>query len=267
MSRHNSFGQYIPRNSLFHKADPRTKILYTIAFMVLVLLCNTFIEYAVATLFLVVSVILTKLKVKTIIQSIKPILFLLVFTIVFNLLFFNGKEVLCKIWVITIYKESIIFSVKMIIRVCLLVISASLLSFTTSAVSITDGIESLLKPLGKIGFPAHEFAMMMSIALRFIPTFADETEIIIKAQKSRGANFESKNIFKAMTSYIPVLVPLFVGAFKSAEDMATAMEARCYRGGEGRTKYKILRFGKPDAFILIFTLAFILTIILLKVFL
>lgn len=266
MSRHNSFGQFIPGKSLMHKADPRTKILFTIAVMVLVLMCKTYIEYAIAGIFVVLFVILSKISIKTVLTSIKPVLFLLIFTIVFNILFYNGETVLYKIWRITIYRESIDFSLKMIMRVCFLVISASILTFTTSPVAITDGIEALLKPLAKIGFPAHEFAMMMSIALRFIPTFADETEIIIKAQKSRGADFESRNLFKAIKSYVPVLIPLFVGAFKSADDMATAMEARCYRGGEGRTKYKLLKFGNADLIVLILTFAFALLLITFKFF-
>lgn len=261
-----TLGQFVPANSIFHSADPRTKILWTIAMMVLILLCNTLVQYVVCILFVAVSVIVSKISIKTVLGSLKPVFFLLAFTIIFNLLFYHGETVLFSLGKLNVYYESVIFSVKMIIRVCLLVISAALLTFTTSPVSITDGIEALLKPLAKIGFPAHEFAMMMSIALRFIPTFADETDKIIKAQASRGADFESRNVIKAAKSYIPVLVPLFIGAFRSAEDMAVAMEARSYRGGDGRTKYRILKFSSADLVILIATAVFTAAVALLKVF-
>ncbi len=261
-----SIGQYIPGKSVLHRADPRTKILWTIIMMCLILTCQTFIQYGLVIILTLAAVICSHIRPKMLLKSLKAILFLLLFTLVFNLLFYKGTDVVYSFWKITIYREALIFSAKMILRVTMLVVSASLLTFTTSSVSITDGLESLMKPLAKIKFPVHEFAMMMSIALRFIPTFADEPDRIIKAQSSRGAEFDSKNIFKVIKSYVPVLVPLFIGAFKSAEDMATAMEARCYSGGEGRTKYKVLRYSRIDLIIAIITLLFIIALVLLKIF-
>ena len=242
-----SIGQYIPGKSVLHRADPRTKILWTIIMMCLILTCQTFIQYGLVIILTLAAVICSHIRPKMLLKSLKAILFLLLFTLVFNLLFYKGTDAVYSFWKITIYREALIFSAKMILRVTMLVVSASLLTFTTSSVSITDGLESLMKPLAKIKFPVHEFAMMMSIALRFIPTFADETDRIIKAQSSRGAEFDSKNIFKVIKSYVPVLVPLFISAFRRASDLAMAMEARCYHGGEGRTRMKPLTYKKCDA--------------------
>lgn len=259
-----SLGRFIPGNSLFHKADPRTKIIWTIVMLVLILLCKTLLQYVLAAVFVILAASLSRIKIKFFLDSMKPILFLLIFTVSFNLLLYKGDTELVKIGNLTIYLESVLMSVRTIVRVCLLVISASLLTYTTTSVMITDGFESILRPLSKIGFPSHDVAMMMSIALRFIPIFADETDKIIKAQSARGARFDSKNPIVKIKSYVPVLIPLFVSAFKSAEDMATAMEARCYRGGEGRTKYKVLGFTKYDLYLLIGTSLFGLTILLMR---
>ena len=251
-----SIGQYIPGKSVFHRADPRTKLLWTLAMMVFILILDNFVGYALATIFVAAALIMSRIPVKMIIKSLKPMVFFILFTVIFNLLFFGGEKLLFQWGFIKIYLEGIIFSVKMIIRIILLVSSASLLTFTTTSVNITDGLERLMRPLSKIGFPAHDLAMMMSIALRFIPAFTEETDKIMKAQASRGSDFESGNIFARIKSYVPILVPLVVGAFKRAEDMAVAMESRCYRGGEGRTKFKVLTFGKPDVVICIITLIF-----------
>lgn len=251
-----SIGQYIPGKSVFHRADPRTKLLWTLVMMVFILILDNFIGYALSTFFVAAALIMSRIPVKMIAKSLKPMVFFILFTVVFNLLFFGGDKLLFQWGFIKIYLEGIIFSVKMIIRIILLVSSASLLTFTTTSVNITDGLERLMRPLSKIGFPAHDLAMMMSIALRFIPAFTEETDKIMKAQASRGSDFESGNIFARIKSYVPILVPLVVGAFKRAEDMAVAMESRCYRGGEGRTKFKVLTFGKPDVVICIMTLIF-----------
>lgn len=261
-----SIGQYIPGTSVFHRADPRTKILWTIAMMVLILVINSFIGYAVAVVFVTAVTVISGIPFRIVVKGLRPVLIFLLFTVVFNLLFYSGDTLLFKIGVIHIYLESIFFSIKMLLRIILLVSSASLLTYTTTSVTITDGLESLMKPLAKIGFPAHDIAMMMSIALRFIPTFADETDKIMKAQASRGAEFESGNVITKVKSYVPVLVPLFVGAFKRAEEMATAMEARCYRGGAGRTKYKVLAFGKADIIVTIITAVFTSATILIRIF-
>ncbi len=259
-----TLGQYIPGNSTFHRADPRCKILWTVAMMILVLTVDSFIGYGISLGFVAAVVMLSKIPMGMVWKCIKPVLFFVVFTVIFNLLFYGGETLLFKFWVIKVYLEGILFSIKMVLRIMLLVVSASVLTYTTPSVNITDGLEYLMRPLAKIGFPAHDVAMMMSIALRFIPTFADEIDKIIKAQASRGAEFDSGNILTRIKSYVPVLVPLFAGAFKRATDMATAMEARCYRGGEGRTKFKVLKYGKPDLFILVFTAVYAAVIILLR---
>ena len=260
-----SLGQYIPGTSVFHRADPRTKILWTVAMMVLILVINSFAGYAVAVAFVVLVTLLSGISFRLVVKSLKPVLFFLIFTVVFNLIFYKGDTLLFEIGFLHVYLESIFFSIKMLLRIILLVSSASLLTYTTTSVTITDGMESLMKPLAKVGFPAHDVAMMMSIALRFIPTFADETDKIMKAQASRGAEFESGNLFTKIKSYVPVLVPLFVGAFKRAEEMATAMEARCYRGGKGRTKYKVLAFGKADIIVTVLTAAFAAATVVIRI--
>lgn len=262
-----SIGQYIPGKSLFHRADPRTKILWTFTMMVLILIVNNIWGYVLASVFVLGSLAVSKIPPKMIVKSLKPMVVFIIFTVFFNLLFFQGDELILKLGFVKIYLEGIIFSAKMIVRIILLVSSATLLTFTTTSVNITDGLESLMRPLEKIKVPVHDIAMMMSIALRFIPTFAEETDKIMKAQASRGADFETGNIFTRIKSYVPLLVPLVVGAFKRAEDMATAMESRCYRGGEGRTKFRVLTFGKSDLVILIGTVLFTAAIILLNVFL
>ena len=259
-----SLGRFVPGDSLIHRADPRTKLIWTIVMMVLVLMCSSWRQYLAAAVFVIGCFALSGISFKYILMSLRPIMLLLAITVIFNLLFFKGTDVLFTLGALTVYKEGVLQSVKTIIRVSLLIISASLLTYTTSSVAITDGMESLMRPLAKIGFPAHEVAMMMSIALRFVPTFADETDKIMKAQAARGADFDSGNVFKKVKSYIPVLIPLFVGAFKSAEDMATAMESRCYKGGKGRTRYKVLKFSSADLIMLIVTLVFTATVILLK---
>ena len=260
-----SIGQYIPGKSVFHRADPRTKLLWTLAMMVFILILDNFVGYALATIFVAAALIMSRIPVKMIIKSLKPMVFFILFTVIFNLLFFGGEKLLFQWGFIKIYLEGIIFSVKMIIRIILLVSSASLLTFTTTSVNITDGLERLMRPLSKIGFPAHDLAMMMSIALRFIPAFTEETDKIMKAQASRGSDFESGNIFARIKSYVPILVPLVVGAFKRAEDMAVAMESRCYRGGEGRTKMKPLIYQKKDYIAYAITLIYLVVAIVLGV--
>ncbi|MBR5977067.1 MAG: energy-coupling factor transporter transmembrane protein EcfT [Clostridia bacterium] len=261
-----SLGRYVPQKSLFHLADPRTKIIWTIVMMVFVLLCRNWIEYLIAAVFVIGSFVLSRISFKFILQSLRPILVILVITSLFNFFFYHGTHVAFLIGTKPIYYESISMGIKTILRVTLLVISASLLTYTSTPVAITDGLESLMRPLTVIRVPVHEIALMMSIALRFIPTFADETDKIIKAQAARGAEFDSGNVFKKIKSYIPVLIPLFIAAFRSAEEMATAMEARCYRGGKGRTRFKVLKFSWADVVITVCTLAFGTSIILLHVY-
>lgn len=251
-----SIGQYVPGNSVFHRADPRTKILWTIAMMVLLLIVDTFVGYAIAALFVIFAVVISRINIKLILRSLKMITFLIVFTMILNLLFYNGETLLLKFWIIDVYLEGLLFSIKMIIRIILLITATSLLTFTTTSVMLTDGLEKLMKPLTIFGFPAHDISMMMSIALRFIPTFSEETDRIIKAQSARGADFDSPKLMEKIKSFIPIIIPLFIGAFRRAEELATAMESKCYRGGANRTRFRVLKFSKADLFILIYTVLF-----------
>ena len=243
-----AFGQYLPSNSLVHKMDPRAKILLSIAYIVAVFLVKPFhfMGFALCFSFLIIAVALAKVSFFKILKSIKVILFFVIFSAILQL-FFNtdGKTVLTlgsvKITDVGLYNAGFI-----IVRIILVVMGASLLTLTTSPIELADGIESLLSPLKIIKFPAHEFALIMSIALRFIPTLLDETDRIIKAQKARGADFESGNIFKRAKALIPVLIPLLISSFRRADELADAMDARCYSGSKNRTKYKKLTFTFRD---------------------
>ncbi|MBE7065576.1 MAG: energy-coupling factor transporter transmembrane protein EcfT [Ruminococcaceae bacterium] len=260
-----SIGQYVPGNSVFHRADPRTKILWTIAMMVLLLIINSFVGYAIAAVFVIVALIISRINIGLILKSLKTVTFLIVFTMILNLLFYKGETVLFTLWKFDIYLEGVMFSLKMIIRIILLISATSLLTFTTTSVMLTDGLERLLKPLTVFGFPAHDVSMMMSIALRFIPTFSEETDRIIKAQSSRGADFDSPNLYEKIKSFVSILIPLFIGAFRRAEELATAMEAKCYRGGEGRTRLRVLKFSSADVVILIYSIIFLIFVIFEKI--
>lgn len=257
-----TIGQFVPGNSILHRADPRTKFVLTFVYMIAVIIAENFIAYSAAIIFVCATYLCAKINIAKIIKSLKPLLIMMMITVVLNVLFYKGENVLLDFWKITIYKEGIFFAVKMLLRIVLLVLGSSVLMYTTTSVMLTDGIESLLSPLKKIHFPAHEIAMMMSIALRFIPTFVDETDRIMKAQKARGSDFDSKNLIQKIKSYIPILIPLFISAWRKAEDLATAMNARCYRGGEGRTKFKVLRFTYIDLLLTIITIILLVVIVL-----
>ncbi|MBR5786754.1 MAG: energy-coupling factor transporter transmembrane protein EcfT [Clostridia bacterium] len=257
-----TIGQFVPGNSILHRADPRTKFVLTFVYMIAVIIAENFVAYSAAIIFVCATYLCAKINIAKIIKSLKPLLIMMMITVVLNVLFYKGENVLLDFWKITIYKEGIFFAVKMLLRIVLLVLGSSVLMYTTTSVMLTDGIESLLSPLKKIHFPAHEIAMMMSIALRFIPTFVDETDRIMKAQKARGSDFDSKNLIQKIKSYIPILIPLFISAWRKAEDLATAMNARCYRGGEGRTKFKVLRFTYIDLLLTIITIILLVVIVL-----
>ncbi|MBE7066115.1 MAG: energy-coupling factor transporter transmembrane protein EcfT [Ruminococcaceae bacterium] len=260
-----SLGQYIPTKSVVHRADPRTKFLAMIGYMVAVMLIETFIGYGIATLFVISVYLVAKLPMKYVFKSIRPVIYIVLFTMLINLFIHDGHTVWFSWRFITIYKESVFYCIKIMLRVILLVMGASVLTYTTASTSLTDGLESLMSPLKIIRFPAHDIAMMMSIALRFIPTFADELDRIVKAQMARGADFDSKNIIKKVRSYIPVLIPLFVSAWRRAADLANAMNARGYRGGEGRTKYRVLKFTLIDLVMAIIMILFISLIVILRI--
>ena len=241
-----TLGQYFPAESVIHRLDARIKIVLAIAFMVLAFLVNTLQGYGMVLGLLVVTILLSRVPIRFVLKGLKPILFILIFTFVLNLFLTPGQTVWVHWWIFTITKESLLCAVQMSVRLAMLVAGTSMLTLTTAPLQLTDGLESLLRPLKAIRFPVHEMAMMMSIALRFIPTLAEEADRIRKAQAARGADFDTGGLFKRAASLIPLLVPLFVGAFRRAEELATAMEARCYHGGEGRTKLTVMHMGGRD---------------------
>ena len=240
-----TLGQFFPGNSVIHRLDPRSKLLLLIGYIVGLFLCESYFSYGLALAFLVGVIALSRIRPKALFKGMKTLLIIIIFTAVLNLFYTKGT-VLVEFWIFTITKEGIRNAVFLVLRIVMLVSATFLLTYTTSPIALTDGIESLLKPLKKIGFPAHELAMMMSIALRFIPTLIEETDKIMSAQKARGADFETGNLLQRAKALIPILVPLFVGAFRRADELATAMECRCYHGGEGRTKLKQLRYHAID---------------------
>ena len=246
MIRDITIGQYYPADSVLHRLDPRTKIVCTLIFLISLFVQNTVSGYLIATVFLAGWIYLSRIPLKFIVKGIKPIIILVIFTGVLNLFFTDGGKVLAEFWIFTITEKGLRTAVFMAIRLIYLVIGSSLMTFTTTPNALTDGIEALLKPLNRLKVPVHEIAMMMSIALRFIPILLEETDKIMKAQMARGADFENGNLIQRARNMVPLLVPLFISAFRRASDLAMAMEARCYRGGEGRTKMKPLLYEKRD---------------------
>lgn len=242
-----TLGQYFPGNSVIHRLDARTKILLMMLYIVEIFLIKDIWLFAPAAAFALGVTLLARVPVKYVLNALKPLRFLLVFMFVINLVFVHGEKVLFEFWVIRVTEESVAQAVYLLLRLMLLVIGTSLMTLTTSPISLTDGIERMLSPLKRIKFPAHELAMMMTIALRFIPTLIEEADKITKAQLARGADFESGGVIKRAKNMIPVLVPLFVSAFRRADELAMAMESRCYHGGEGRTRMRVLRLGRNDA--------------------
>ncbi len=246
MIRDITLGQYYQTDSAIHRLDPRTKIVGTLAFIVSLFLIKNYAGYIVAVIFLATVIGVSKVPFRYMVKGMKAIVFLLLVTVVFNL-FLTPGETLVSFWKFRITKEGVRQAVFMALRLMLLIIGSSLMTLTTTPNNLTDGLEKLLKPLKAIRVPVHEIAMMMSIALRFIPILLDETDKIMKAQLARGADFESGNLIKKAKSMVPILVPLFISAFRRANDLAMAMEARCYRGGEHRTKMKPLKYQRRDA--------------------
>lgn len=256
-----TIGQYFPGESIVHRFDPRLKIITMIFFIISLFFINTFIPYIFVAIYLLVIIKIGSLPLKVVLKGLKPLRWILLITFVINIFFLPG-EPLFKLGFLTISKEGLKTACLMAIRLMFLVLGTSLLTYTTSPIELTDGIEALLKPMKKIGVPSHEIAMMMTIALRFIPTLIEETDKIMKAQMARGADFESGNIIKRSKNLVPLLVPLFVNSFRRADELATAMEARCYRGGVGRTKMKVLVLEKYDYAIFLGNIVFFLILIL-----
>ena len=247
MLRDITIGQHFPGNSLVHRFDPRLKLVLTIAYIVLLFAASNPLGLALSILFLAAMYKVAKIPGKMILKSLKPILPIVIFTAVLNLFFVSGEgEPLVHIWFLTIYAEGVRYAVLMAVRVMALIAGTSLLTYTTSPIVLTDAIEQLLKPLGKLHFPVHELAMMMSIALRFIPTLIEETDKIMNAQKARGAQLDTGKMTDRVKALVPVLIPLFISAFRRADELAMAMEARCYHGGTNRTRMRILHVQAID---------------------
>ena len=259
-----SFGQYYPSQSFVHKCDPRLKILFLIAYIVAVFMAKNFYALGACALVFVLVVCFSGVPIKSLLRSVRAILFLLLFTAILNLLFYSGETVLVQFWVITISKEAVYFTIFLAARLFLLVLSSTVLTLTTTPVSLTDGIESLLKPLKWIRFPVHELALVMSIALRFIPILTDETGRIMNAQKARGADFETGGFLKRIKALLPILVPLLISAFRRADELGDAMDARCYSGSKVRTKYKRLTFTWRDLIAFLLVAALITGIVILR---
>lgn len=245
MLRDITLGQYYPGDSRIHRLDPRVKILATFAYIISLFLVKDFFGFLTVIGFLAIVVTFSKVPMKFIVKGLKPIFMIILFTFTINMFMTKGK-ILVSVWFLTVTEEGLYNAFFMGLRLVLLIIGSSLLTLTTKPISLTDGIERLLSPFRSIGLPAHELAMMMTIALRFIPTLLEETDKIMKAQMARGADFESGNLVRRAKSLIPLLVPLFISAFRIAQDLAMAMEARCYRGGDFRTRMNAMEFGRRD---------------------
>ena len=241
-----TLGQFFPGHSVIHRLDPRTKLLMLVVYIVALFMAVSWVSYGVLFGFLAISIALSKIPVKSILKGMKPLVMILVFTAVLNIFFTEGETVLVNLGFVKITLEGLQRAFFMLIRILMLVTGTFLMTYTTSPIALTDGLESLLNPLKKIKVPVHELSMMMCIALRFIPTLIAETDKIMSAQKARGADFENGKLMDRVKALIPILVPLFISAFRRADELATAMECRCYQGGEGRTKMKLLRYHRND---------------------
>lgn len=264
MIRDITLGQYYPGESWVHRLDPRIKIIVTLAYIVALFVVTDFWGLLIAVAVLAIVIAVSRVPLKFMLKGLKPIFLIILFTFVLNMFMIPGK-VIAHIWVLTITEEGLNTAFFMASRLILLIIGSSLLTLTTKPISLTDGIEALLSPLKRIGVPAHELAMMMTIALRFIPTLLEETDKIMKAQQARGADFESGNIIRRAKSLIPLLVPLFISAFRIAQDLAMAMEARCYRGGQHRTRMNGMKMGKRDLAAVVLLIVFLAVIVLERI--
>ena len=241
-----TLGQFFPGTSPIHRLDPRTKLVMLVVYIVALFSAKSWISYGICFAFLAGCIWLSRIPLKSIVKGMKPLVMILIFTGVLNIFFTAGDTVLVSFLGISITLEGLVRAFFMVIRIMLLITCTFLLTYTTSPISLTDGLESLMSPLKKLRVPVHELSMMMCIALRFIPTLIEETDKIMSAQKARGADFESGKLMERVKALIPILVPLFISAFRRADELATAMECRCYQGGDGRTKMKLLRYALWD---------------------
>ncbi len=265
MAKEITLGQYYPGESPIHRMDPRTKLVGTLVYIVALFVAQGPAAYLLSALFLAMVIRISGVPLSYMMRGLKPILFILAFSAVFNLFLVDGTPIV-RLWKLTITVEGVVRAVYMSLRLIFLIMGSSLMTFTTTPNQLTDGLETGLRPLKKIHVPVHEIAMMMSIALRFIPILVDETDKITKAQMARGADFESGKLIERIKNMIPLLVPLFISAFRRAADLAMAMEARCYQGGEGRTKMKPLRYTHLDRLGYAALFGFLAVIILMRVF-
>ena len=261
-----TLGQYFPGQSVIHRLDPRTKLTMLVVYIVALFLAEGWVSYGLVFVFLAVVIRLSTIPLKSILRGMKPLVMILIFTGVLNLFFTQDGEVLVKFWVLTVTSGGLSRALMMMARILMLISGTFLLTYTTSPIALTDGLEALMNPLKKVGVPVHELSMMMCIALRFIPTLIEETDKIMSAQKARGADFETGNIFQRAKALVPILVPLFISAFRRADELATAMECRCYHGGEGRTALRVLRYKAADYAVLAGFVVLTAGIIVLKKF-
>lgn len=247
-----SFGQYYPSESLIHRMDARAKVILAILYIVCSFLCQNILGFAALALSAILLVLLSNIPLKAVFRAIRPIVFVMLFTVVLNVFWTKGETPLFSWWILTVYPEGLYSALFMLVRILSLIIGTSIfMTYTTTPIALADAIERLLAPLKKIRVPVHEFSMMMTVALRFIPTLVEETEKIIAAQKARGADFTSGGLIKRAKALIPILIPLVISAFRRADELATAMECRCYRGGDGRTKLHILHYSPVDFMMMI----------------
>lgn len=259
-----TLGQYFPGNSLLHRFDPRSKILFTVLFIAAIFLCKGLVSYGITLLILLIMIGISKVQPRVFLKGMKPVVFIVVCTAILNL-FYTSGTVLWSWGILKITEEGIWKAGFMVLRILMLIACTLLLTYTTSPILLTDGLEKLLRPLKKLNFPVHELSMMMSIALRFIPTLIQETDKIISAQKARGADFDSGNLIQKAKALIPILIPLFISSFRRAEELAIAMECRCYHGDEGRTSLRQLHYAGRDYGLIIFSIALCAGIVVLRV--
>ncbi len=261
------FGQYVEGRSLVHRLDARIKIIIAILYIVAIFLAKSVTAFALLVLLAGIFISMTKISPRLIVKSMKPLLFIIIFTAVINIFWMTGNTLLVEFWIIKIYLEGIINAILIVLRIMLLIIATSVfMTYTTTPLALTDALEHLLSPLKKVRVPVHEFAMMMTIALRFIPTLIDETHKIINAQTARGADFSSGNIIKRAKALIPILIPLFISAFRRADELATAMECRCYTGGEGRTRMNVPKTEPKDWLFLVGVILLGAAVVLLNIY-
>ena len=259
-----TLGQYFPGNSLLHRFDPRSKIIFTVLFIAAIFLCKGLVSYGITLLILLMMIGISKVQPRVFLKGMKPVVFIVVCTAILNL-FYTSGTVLWSWGILKITEEGIWKAGFMVLRILMLIACTLLLTYTTSPILLTDGLEKLLRPLKKLHFPVHELSMMVSIALRFIPTLIQETDKIISAQKARGADFDSGNLIQKAKALIPILIPLFISSFRRAEELAIAMECRCYHGDEGRTSLRQLRYAGRDYGLIVFSIALCAGIVVLRV--